>query len=371
MIISGIDISTYSFISAMIIFSLSVIIVLIFAKKTSFIAAYGIHFILFSIVLSIIRLLIPLDIYWAKIIDLDYILHPLEKILLFFHTDLEEMKPIFLILWGSGSLLFFLYVSWTFVMDIYTLKKLKKIKPEKTLSFIEESEFDKIDIVISPQISVPKVWGICKPHIYLPDLELDESEWRLIINHEIQHIRNHDTLIKMIILVITMIFWWNPIMLLLWKKKDHFLEMRCDTMLLKSASKNEKVSYLNMIIKVLRQTNDHRGELVSSALIHTSAYQLTKQRFESILMDVKRKRGKRFSFYLIIFLMFLSSYFIILQPRYLPEEDEIYESSTYDFILYTKDNKYLFFKDGKLYEELTKEDIKDDKYKDMEIISEE
>lgn len=33
MIISGIDISTYSFISAMIIFSLSVIIVLIFAKK--------------------------------------------------------------------------------------------------------------------------------------------------------------------------------------------------------------------------------------------------------------------------------------------------------------------------------------------------
>ncbi|QUO33521.1 hypothetical protein KFE17_07320 [Faecalicatena sp. Marseille-Q4148] len=55
----------------------------------------------------------------------------------------------------------------------------------------------------------------------------------------------------------------------------------------------------------------------------------------------------------------------------MPEEDEIYESSTYDFILYTKDNKYLFFKDGKLYEELTKEDIKDDKYKDMEIISEE
>lgn len=88
-------------------------------------------------------------------------------------------------------------------------------------------------------------------------------------------------------------------------------------------------------------------------------------------MDVKRKRGKRFSFYLIIFLMFLSSYFIILQPRYLPEEDEIYESSTYDFILYTKDNKYLFFKDGKLYEELTKEDINDVKYKDMEIISEE
>ncbi|QUO33522.1 M56 family metallopeptidase [Faecalicatena sp. Marseille-Q4148] len=268
MIISGINISTYSFISAMIIFSLSVIIVLIFAKKTSFIAAYGIHFILFSIVLSIIRLLIPLDIYWAKIIDLDYILHPLEKILLFFHTDLEEMKPVFLILWGSGSLLFFLYVSWTFVMDIYTLKKLKKIKPEKTLSFIEESEFDKIDIVISPQISVPKVWGICKPHIYLPDLELDESEWRLIINHEIQHIRNHDTLIKMIILVITMIFWWNPIMLLLWKKMDHFLEMRCDTMLLKSASKNEKVSYLNMIIKVLRQTNDHRGELVSIVVFY-------------------------------------------------------------------------------------------------------
>ncbi len=58
--------------------------------------------------------------------------------------------------------------------------------------------------------------------------ELHRAELRYVLLHEYTHFLNHDTVVKLLVTLFCIIFWWNPVVYLLQKDLEQNLEIKCD-----------------------------------------------------------------------------------------------------------------------------------------------
>lgn len=303
------NVSIFSFLSSIILFNLAAIVIILYRKKTDFIVKHGINLLLLSSLLAVIRLILPIDLHNAKIINIHHIYQPVKKFLFF----------------KIGNRLF-----------VYQLLLL--------------------------------VWGFFKCHIYFPNYDLSSDEWKFILDHEVLHIKLHDTFIKIFLLFLTALFWWNPIMYILRKDIDQMLELRCDGILTHDYSIEMQNKYLETILSILsilkHQTHppNSKGHLTAS-FVNRSAYSLTRQRFEIILSTNRLTKAKALLCYSISFLLFFSSYFIILQPA---TKTTTEQGPT--LILHTSENNYELYIDGTFYKNLTQKEAYSKEYSKYEII---
>lgn len=300
------NVSIFSFLSSIILFNLAAIVIILYRKKTDFIVKHGINLLLLSSLLAVIRLILPIDLHNAKIINIHHIYQPVKKFLFF----------------KIGNRLF-----------VYQLLLL--------------------------------VWGFFKCHIYFPNYDLSSDEWKFILDHEVLHIKLHDTFIKIFLLFLTALFWWNPIMYILRKDIDQMLELRCDGILTHDYSIEMQNKYLETILSILKhQTHppNSKGHLTAS-FVNRSAYSLTRQRFEIILSTNRLTKAKALLCYSISFLLFFSSYFIILQPA---TKTTTEQGPT--LILHTSENNYELYIDGTFYKNLTQKEAYSKEYSKYEII---
>lgn len=225
----------------------------------------------------------------------------------------------------------------------------------------------KIIIKVSTTIDIPKVWGFRACHLYVPNFSLSSEEWKFILEHEIEHIKLHDTFIKVLLLLVSAIFWWNPLMYILRKDIDQMLELRCDAKLIEHYSKRQQTYYLETLLKVLKQkrasiiSNSHN--YMTASFVNYSAYSLTRQRFEIILDNNHRNKKLIFCYYALSTLLFIGSYFIILQPA-----ETVDITNTPTLILHVSDDQYELYVNGKFSKTLNSTDIKTPKYSKYEII---
>lgn len=73
----------------------------------------------------------------------------------------------------------------------------------------------KIHIIRNSFSTEPAVYWFRDYYILLPDhlnLDMDELEW--ILSHEVHHIIHRDLLIKILVQIICMLYWWNPFCML-------------------------------------------------------------------------------------------------------------------------------------------------------------
>lgn len=77
------NISIFSIISSLILFNIASIIIIMKRKNTAFIAKYSINLLLLSTLLAFLRLLFPIDLYYAQIINIHKIYCFLNHFLLY------------------------------------------------------------------------------------------------------------------------------------------------------------------------------------------------------------------------------------------------------------------------------------------------
>lgn len=98
-----------------------------------------------------------------------------------------------------------------------------------------------------------------------------------------------------------------------------------------------------------------------------------KQRFDLVL-DYEKNRFsyKSAVLYLSIFLLFIGSYFVVIQPAYYPEEEGIFSDdslSPHDYILVDEEKgTYELYLDHQLKKVYKSEDKIDEEYKNFEKI---
>ena len=182
----------------------------------------------------------------------------LHKILGFF-TDMNIIIYIF-ILWMCGVII---YIS-RFVFEYIKFNKLVKksvvVKTGDLLSTISECKkrinIDKdITVKISRYVRTPITFKIKKPVIILPVNFVDNitgNKLRMILMHELCHIKRHDIFINTLWLMAKTIHWFNPLVWIAYRYYLEDIELSCDEFVLKTIGSDERYSYSQSLIEVIK-----------------------------------------------------------------------------------------------------------------------
>lgn len=113
-----------------------------------------------------------------------------------------------------------------------------------------------IRIAVIPHNISPAFSGILYPTIIFPEysdcFSLEELDY--ICMHEINHYKNHDLWVKMLLEIISCIHWWNPLVYLMKRDYALTLELTNDYLLKKNHPNYNSIYYAELILKIAKLT---------------------------------------------------------------------------------------------------------------------
>ncbi|KXG74030.1 Regulatory protein BlaR1 [Fervidicola ferrireducens] len=121
-----------------------------------------------------------------------------------------------------------------------------------------------IPVYISPYITTPFLCGIVKPCIILPDIKLSADELQCIFLHELTHWKRRDVWLKLFMLFINAMHWFNPLAYAARLDIDQFCELSCDESVVKSINDRERRRYCELMLSVLWNVADKKTRLISA-----------------------------------------------------------------------------------------------------------
>ena len=111
-----------------------------------------------------------------------------------------------------------------------------------------------INIVITPSLGTPALFGFRQPRLLLPEgtlHKLDERELRMVFLHELAHMKRGDILLNWVIILARSLHWFNPLVWLALRRLRADRELVCDAMVLARLGAEERTSYGNTLIRLL------------------------------------------------------------------------------------------------------------------------
>lgn len=362
--------SIYSFIMAVLFFNIFVVVLSYLRKKNEFILSFSLLPIFFLIFLIFFRLLVPIEWSSAKIIHSKSIY---TSIFDFFRMPVlrtsVKVYEVLLIIWVVGILILTIKYIYSYTKFKEQLSNISVV--ENNSSILKKlSKLKNVEIIQSEEISSPMIVGIFKAKIYLPNIEFSDEELKYILLHELNHFKHRDILKKLLISLLSIIFWWNPFTYIFARDFNQILEVQCDLRTTLKLKEDSKILYLDSIRKVLKENSNIKINNLTPALAGDGSDFNLKQRFYLVL-DYRYK-NKRLNLYNIVLCvmslaLLIISYLFIIQPAYYPEEAENYIMGEEfvvedDFVIKNSDKSYDLYINGrfkKTLDSLNDIDIKD------------
>lgn len=106
-------------------------------------------------------------------------------------------------------------------------------------------------IISMPDIGTPMICGLFNPTILLPEtLSISEQELYYVLCHEVFHYKHHDLWIKLGAELLTVIYWWNPVVYLFQKQISNILEVQVDEKIVTMPRTTSLLDYLQCLVHV-------------------------------------------------------------------------------------------------------------------------
>jgi len=151
-----------------------------------------------------------------------------------------------------------------------------------------------VEVIKSPLVSSPMIFGFFRPTLAVPEFEMSESDYNLAVRHELVHYKHHDSWLKLFAVIVNSLCWFNPITYFMVNLIGEACEYSCDEQVTKEMNTEDKKQYSAMILSMVCQTSP-----ALSSNMAKNKKQL-KRRFEMIM---KKKRISVFKTVLCIALM--------------------------------------------------------------------
>ncbi len=157
---------------------------------------------------------------------------PLEQVIYSKTEEVPEQSTpdILTVLWVTGVVL----MVGKGVFDYWRLKRKLRFAVKK-------------DGYFSADVSVPFVFGILKPKIFIPHCE-SETFIPHILCHEKAHIKRYDHVLKLFAYIVLAIHWFNPAVWIFYRIYEADLEHACDYCATKGLSSDAKKAYLTALV---------------------------------------------------------------------------------------------------------------------------
>ena len=166
------------------------------------------------------------------------------------------------------------------------------VTDEQTLSVFQkvwnDMEFKESRIVLKECIflSSPMLVGFRNPAILLPEKEISPDELEHIFRHELTHYKRKDLWMNMLVLVVSTIHWFNPLVYLMAKAIRADCEVACDEAVVAGDNADKRRHYGETIIGFIGAKNTMTPVL--STYFYGGKNSMKKRLFS--IMDIGRKR---------------------------------------------------------------------------------
>lgn len=378
-------VSFYSFITAMLWFSLFILMGTLLQRRTSFIFCYELVPLLSLLTLTIIRLAAPIETPFTRVIRSTE-LYPAVRDFLQTNVTVAggataSVTVILLSVWAGGTL----FSCGKLALDIrdsYRMVRRRTNIPHPGAEEILEKLLARrnyrrgVRLITSAENRTPQVIGFFKPVVLLP-VEVEElttAELEHVIDHELTHYFNHDLWVKLLVKLLCCLLWWNPFLLLLRRNLDSALEFKCDLVVTRHMSPTEAQDYLRTILHVAELTREKRERDFSVTAKFcgiAEKYELNR-RFQLVLnKPAKNQRRMALAFSVLFLAIFVGSYSFVLQPAtFAPQKDigdefVITSENSYIFVA-TNGNRYLVC-EGEVLGKVSPEHLKDAPFSSLPV----
>ncbi|MBS4214108.1 M56 family metallopeptidase [Neobacillus rhizophilus] len=171
------------------------------------------------------------------------------------------------VLWIIGVSSILLYILCLNILMMAKLKKCSACDREDLLEILEAEKTrlkinSKIKIIYSNYSKSPAVYGIIRPKILISEELIDKltpEEFKFVISHELNHIRNKDLAVNTLLLIVKAIYWFNPLIWYSLNQVKQDCEVACDAAVLSTLKKEEVKKYGQTMINMLRLFSEKRS----------------------------------------------------------------------------------------------------------------
>lgn len=251
-----------------------------------------------------------------------------------------------LAIWIFIFCILFLYYMIDFIFSKrYIYKNSQEVTSPNILNIRDKYQLklkikQKVRIYSTNDDCTPFTLGIIRPIIVIPQLK-EPFEFDIAIYHELYHIKNKDMLILFLRLLITSVYWFNPLIFLLNYKLENNCEFACDEFITKDLNYDKRRKYVDLIIELAKEDKD---SFQKPMIGFNNQKKVIKERIDIIMDQKKRKTNAAI---ILSTLLVLCS--VIPAFAYEPVQKFEYQAkdnvtinipTSKDFIAYSNSNTY-------------------------------
>ena len=320
-------ITIYSIVTTMFVTSILCLLLYLASRSMLFKKYFGVQSLFILVVCCVIRLFIPIEFTFSKVILVPQLLNPLKA---FFYQTFSVMGFTFTMIWACV----FIWITISAILLVgFIHRYIKFSRYLGTLSNLSTPQIDRIaKDIISPEDSgnirifvylptvVPVIFGLKQSAILLPIIDYTDEELHVIISHEYEHYKRHDNYFQLLVELLAIAFWWNPLVYLVRNECRNVLEMKIDYILLKEKDLAEALQYSETLLKFSENNKVDAPLGIGSefsyqhSVLHRFAFLLQIENMK------KPRRVYRWLFGVAVIIVFLLSYGVVFQSYYSPNE---------------------------------------------------
>ena len=212
------------------------------------------------------------------------------------------------VVWLAAAALYGLYKLLGSYIVQRELKRWSMPVPDKSLEMNYQKLCRKMKVSHPPKlwmnakVTTPLLTGLLRPRIYLPSDRYTWKELELLLSHELSHYRHHDLWYKLILQLVCIVYWFNPLLHWMRREADQDLEFLCDERIMKDGAHEERMQYNYLLAQTAAQRRNFYG---LSTGFNGSLADL-KKRMVNIMRAGKLKKGKFITFCFLAVFAFMN-----------------------------------------------------------------
>lgn len=212
------------------------------------------------------------------------------------------------VVWLAAAALYGLYKLLGSYIVQRELKRWSMPVPDKSLEMNYQKLCRKMKVSHPPKlwmnakVTTPLLTGFLRPRIYLPSDRYTWKELELLLSHELSHYRHHDLWYKLILQLVCIVYWFNPLLHWMRREADQDLEFLCDERIMKDGAHEERMQYNYLLAQTAAQRRNFYG---LSTGFNGSLADL-KKRMVNIMRAGKLKKGKFITFCFLAVFVFMN-----------------------------------------------------------------
>lgn len=204
-----------------------------------------------------------------------------------------DWKTLALLAWAAGAMVFALRLAYGLARVRWMERRATELTDDEWVRLADGlSRRLRLGRIVrllrEPAAKVPMTWGIFHPVILLPG-EADEWESerrRVVLAHELAHVRRWDALTQWIAHVALVVYWFNPLVWMAVRKLREEREHACDDAVLEIGT--APADYADHLLTIVRSLGSAPGPVHALAMARRSQFE---GRLLAILDNAVRRNG--------------------------------------------------------------------------------